>query len=178
MQHMPELTIEQLTLGFAVAAGVALLSLIVALVCVAKLRKARREYVILRGENGERDIISAVGRNIKEVKELNARIDSVVAANEEQGTISRFAVQRFNLVRYDAYDDMGGQMSFSAALLDEHGDGLIFTSINGRTEARTYAKPVKGLTSQHNLSPEEQQAIAGAAAGEGRGEVTAASSSR
>lgn len=175
---MPELTTDQLTLGLAIAAGVALLSLITALVCVGKLRKARREYLVLRGENGERDIISAVGRNIKEVKDMNARIDGVVAANEEQATISRFALQRFNLVRYDAYDDMGGQMSFSAALLDEHGDGLVFTSINGRTEARTYAKPVKGLASQHNLSPEEQQAIAGAAAGVGRGEVTAAASSR
>lgn len=175
---MPELTTEQLTLGLAIAAGVALLSFIVALVCLAKLRKARREYMVLRGENGERDIIAAVGRNLKDVKTMNTRIDGVVAAQEEQVTISRFALQRFNLVRYDAYDDMGGQMSFSAAFLDEHGDGICITSINGRTEARTYAKPVKNLTSPHNLSPEEQQAIAGAAAGEGRGEVASASSSR
>ena len=175
---MPELTTEQITLGLAIAAGVALLSLIVALVSVAKLRTARREYLVLRGDNGERDIISAVGRALKEVKDMNGRVDGVVAAQEEQAALNRFAVQRFNLVRYDAYDDMGGQMSFSAAILDEHGDGLIITSINGRTEARTYAKPVKALASQHNLSPEEQQAIAGAAAGEGRGEIAAASSSR
>lgn len=172
---MPELTTDQLALGLAISAGVALLSFLVALVCVAKLRKARREYLVLRGENGERDIISAVGRALKEVKDMNRRIDGVTAAQEEQAAIGRFAVQRFNLVRYDAYDDMGGQMSFSAAFLDEHGDGLCLTSINGRTEARTYAKPIKNLTSPHNLSPEEQQAIAGAAAAEGRGQVSSAS---
>ncbi len=175
MQRMPELTIEELSIGLAIAVGIALLSLLIAVVCVTKLRKARREYLVLRGEHGERDIISAVGRSLKEVKELNGRIDGVMTAHEQQATLSRFAVQRFNLVRYDAYDDMGGQMSFSVAFLDEHGDGIVLTSINGRTEARTYAKPVKGLSSSHNLSPEEQKAIAGAAAGEGRDEAAASS---
>lgn len=175
---MPEWTIEELSIGLAIAAALALLSLLIAVVCVMKLRKARREYLVLRGEHGERDIISAVGRALKEVKDLNTRIDEVMAGQAQQATLSRFAVQRFNLVRYDAYDDMGGQMSFSAAFLDEHGDGIVLTSINGRTEARTYAKPVKALSSQHNLSPEEQKAIAGAAAGEGRDEVTATSSAR
>jgi len=51
---------------------------------------------------------------------------------------------------------------------------VVITSINGRTETRTYAKPVQGLTSDHNLSDEEQEAIAGAVAG-GRGESQAGS---
>jgi hypothetical protein len=54
---------------------------------------------------------------------------------------------------------MGGRLSFSAALLDDAGDGLILTSINGRSETRTYAKGVKAGDSDHSLSPEEQQAI-------------------
>ncbi len=63
------------------------------------------------------------------------------------------------MVRYDAFDDMGGRLSFSAALLDDAGDGLVLTSINARSETRTYAKGVKGGASDHSLSPEEQQAI-------------------
>jgi hypothetical protein len=55
---------------------------------------------------------------------------------------------------------MGGRMSFSAALLDDAGDGLVLTSINGRSETRTYAKGVKAGASDHTMSPEEQQAIA------------------
>jgi hypothetical protein len=59
-------------------------------------------------------------------------------------------------------------LSFSAALLDDHGDGLVITSINGRTETRTYAKPIANLRSEHNLSDEERAAIAGAAGSQGR----------
>jgi hypothetical protein len=58
-------------------------------------------------------------------------------------------------------------MSFSVALLDDAGDGLVITSINGRSETRTYAKGVKGGQSEANLSPEEQQAIAFALGGAG-----------
>jgi hypothetical protein len=87
------------------------------------------------------------------------------------------ALQNFHMVRYDAFDDMGGRLSFSAALLDDHGDGVVITSINGRTETRTYAKPVNRMTSDHNLSEEEREAIAGAVAGYGRGEQSPAASS-
>jgi hypothetical protein len=65
-----------------------------------------------------------------------------------------------SVVRYDAFADMGGRLSFSAALLDDAGDGIVLTSINGRTETRSYAKGVKGGASEHTLSPEEEQAIA------------------
>ena len=55
---------------------------------------------------------------------------------------------------------MGGRMSFSAALLDDAGDGLVITAIHGRAETRSYAKGVKGGNSDQQLSPEERQAIA------------------
>lgn len=171
---MPELTLDQLTTALVAVAGVALLSFLVALVALAKLRKARREYMVLRGEQGERDIMSAVGRSLKNVGELQQRLDGVVAAQEEQAAIGRFALQRFAIVRYDAFEDMGGQLSFSAALLDEHGDGLVITSINGRTETRTYAKPLQKLQSRHNLSGEEQAAIENAASGQDRARPSAA----
>ena len=170
---MPELTLDQLTVALVAVAAVALLSFLFAMASLMKLRKARREYMVLRGENGERDIMSAVGRSLRNVGELQKRLDGVVAAQEEQATIGRFALQRFAIVRYDAFEDMGGQLSFSAALLDEHGDGLVITSINGRTETRTYAKSVQKLQSRHNLSGEEQAAIDNAASGLDRAQPAA-----
>ena len=68
---------------------------------------------------------------------------------------------------------MGGRLSFSVALLDDAGDGLVLTSINGRTETRTYAKGVKGGTSEQSLSPEEEQAIGFARRGRTATHVTA-----
>ena len=70
------------------------------------------------------------------------------------------ALRRVALVRYDAFEDIGGEQSFSAALLDEGGNGVVLTSIHGRGESRTYGKAVRGGRSEHTLSPEEQQAIA------------------
>jgi Protein of unknown function (DUF4446) len=68
-------------------------------------------------------------------------------------------------VRYDAFGDMGGRLSFSAAVIDDHGDGLVFSSIHARGESRTYAKGVVGGTSDATLTPEEQQALAAARTG-------------
>ena len=50
-------------------------------------------------------------------------------------------------------------MSFSAAVLDDAGDGLVITAIHGRGETRSYAKGLVGGASEHTLSPEEQQAV-------------------
>lgn len=75
------------------------------------------------------------------------------------------ALRHVAVVRYDAFGDMGGRLSFSAALVDDRGDGLVFSSIHARGESRTYAKGVVGGSSDATLSPEEQQALAAARTG-------------
>ena len=75
------------------------------------------------------------------------------------------ALRHVAVVRYDAFGDMGGRLSFSAALVDDRGDGLVFSSIHARGESRTYAKGVVGCSSDATLTPEEQQALAAARTG-------------
>jgi hypothetical protein len=70
------------------------------------------------------------------------------------------ALRHLAVVRYDAFGDMGGHLSWTMALLDDQGDGVLVTSIHGRSDARTYAKPVTGWSSDQQLSPEEEDAIA------------------
>ena len=168
---MPDLTIDQLTLALAVVGGVALLTFLVALVLALRIKKLRRDYAILRGEGDEKDVLAAVSRALKRVDATDRRIDGLVASQAEQGAVSRRALQRFGLVRYDAFEEMGGRLSFSAAILDDHGDGFVLSSINGRTETRTYAKRIQGLASEHHLSPEENAAIADAMSGVARSEA-------
>jgi UDP-N-acetylenolpyruvoylglucosamine reductase len=62
---------------------------------------------------------------------------------------------------------MSGQLSFSVALLNAAGDGVVLSSINGRTETRTYAKVVLAGTGTQELSPEEEQAVRSARLGAG-----------
>ncbi|GAB2756545.1 DUF4446 family protein [Nocardioides pakistanensis] len=69
------------------------------------------------------------------------------------------ALRHLAVVRYDAFGDMGGHLSWSLALLDDGGDGVVLTSIHGRSEARTYAKSIASWSCEQQLSPEEQEAI-------------------
>jgi hypothetical protein len=79
----------------------------------------------------------------------------VAALRKEAGG----ALRHLAVVRYDAFEEMGGRLSWSLALLDDGGDGVVLTSIRGRNEARTYAKSVTSWRSDQELSPEETEAI-------------------
>ena len=70
------------------------------------------------------------------------------------------ALRHLAVVRYDAFGDMGGHLSWSLALLDDGGHGVVLTSIHGRSEARTYAKSIAAWSCEGQLSPEEEEAIA------------------
>src|SRR6266568_1040473 len=69
-------------------------------------------------------------------------------------------IRTVGFTRYNAFPDSGGELSFSAAFLDEAGNGIVLSSISGRSESRLYAKQVTGGRAEHSLSDEEQAAIA------------------
>ncbi|KQV64297.1 hypothetical protein ASC64_16155 [Nocardioides sp. Root122] len=69
------------------------------------------------------------------------------------------ALRHLSVVRYDAFGDVGGHLSWSLALLDDAGHGVVLTSIHGRSEARTYAKSIASWSCEQQLSPEEEEAI-------------------
>ncbi|GAB3791559.1 DUF4446 family protein [Nocardioides ungokensis] len=72
---------------------------------------------------------------------------------------ARDALRHLAVVRYDAFGDMGGHLSWSVALLDDSGHGVVLTSIHGRSDSRTYAKSISAWSCEQQLSPEEQEAI-------------------
>ena len=78
------------------------------------------------------------------------------------------ALRHVAVVRYDAFGDMGGRLSFSAAVVDDRGDGLVVSTIHARGGSRTYAKGVVRGGSDATLTPEEQQALAAARTGKER----------
>ena len=69
------------------------------------------------------------------------------------------ALRHLSVVRYDAFGDVGGHLSWSLAVLDDAGHGVVLTSIHGRSEARTYAKSISSWSCEQQLSPEEEAAI-------------------
>ena len=75
-----------------------------------------------------------------------------------------YALKHLAVVRYDAFGDMGGHLSWSLAMADDDGNGVVLTSIHGRSEARTYAKSINGWSCDQQLSPEEDEALSAARA--------------
>lgn len=147
---------ETLSVLVVVALGLDLLLLALLLLTLRRRGARRGNSALLRMDDALRGVLEGHARTLQ-------RLDSAVRAlgseDSRLGDQLTRAVQRVGLVRYDAFEDMGGRLSFSCALLDEYGSGVVVTSINGRQDTRVYAKPVTNGTSDHNLSEEEEQAI-------------------
>jgi hypothetical protein len=108
-----------------------------------------------------------LGRNRRLAGTAEALPEDVQGLRQEVAALraeARDALRHLAVVRYDAFGDMGGHLSWSMALLDDGGHGVVVTSIHGRSEARTYAKSVAGWKCEQQLSPEEEEAIAHARA--------------
>ncbi|MHB8894623.1 MAG: DUF4446 family protein [Candidatus Geothermincolia bacterium] len=114
--------------------------------------------LLLRGSEGN-NFVEIVNDNIDQVHGLLEEVD---ALSERYAAVLRRiagAVQHIGVVRFDAFRDLGGLLSFAVALLDDRGNGLVFSSIYGRSESRTYTKPIIERSSSYELSPEEREAI-------------------
>jgi hypothetical protein len=148
--------LDEITLG---AAGVAVLAFLGMISAHLRIGKLRRSFARLDGPDGPETVLDAIGRATDQTYALRGEVRA--ARSEVDGAKSQLAdaLRHVAVVRYDAFGDMGGRMSFTAALLDDSGDGLVITSINGRTESRCYAKGIKAGKGDATLSPEESQAI-------------------
>jgi hypothetical protein len=143
-----------------VGIAVGVVGVALAAVALLKFYRLQRSYDLLSVREGQESMVDVIARTREEIADLS---DEVVATQRELLATRRdlaAAIRHVAVVRYDAFGDMGGRYSFSAALLDDAGDGLMITSIHGRTETRSYLKGVRAGASDIDLSPEEQQAIA------------------
>ena len=148
--------VAAIAIGAAAGAAVAL---VLAIVLAIRIRRMRHQYVVLQQGDDGQSFMDAVTRQNNDVTQMRAEIATLSSAVQSLRVDLADAIRHVAVVRYDAFNDMGGRMSFSAALLDDAGDGVVISSINGRSETRTYAKGVKGGVSEADLSPEEVQVI-------------------
>lgn len=102
-----------------------------------------------------------------DVAQLRSEVSDVAAAAGADPAVDPTALRRVALVRYDAFADVGGRLSYSVALLDDTGSGLVLTTLSGKADVRTYVRTISGGSSDGSLTAEEQQAI-DAAVGSGQ----------
>jgi len=161
----------------------AYLALVAAYCALRTLAKLRRATALLargaRGPEARQSIIEATTAHAERTQSVAEQLESLrvhvdqqheaaLAAVAERAAAESGALRKVALVRYDAFADLSGRMSFSLAVLDDGGDGVTISAIAGRTDTRVYAKAVIQGAGEHELSPEERQAVS-SAMGEKRG---------
>ncbi len=143
-------------LGMAVLILLLLILTIVSMVNVAKLKK--RILLFTQGNDAkslEQDIIGIIEDNkfLKVNVENNRKTIRELTKNQEK------AFQKMGLVKYDAFQQMGGQLSFSLCLLDENNNGFIINSVHSTEGCYSYTKEIRAGESALDLGKEEEEAL-------------------
>ena len=158
---MDELTTTQGIVAVA-AGGVALIALIFAIVLAFKLRRVRVAQRAVLGD-GQRDLVAHAEQLQTAFTQLRDWVEESIEHFERRmGEVEQRidgCVAYRSLVRYDAYNELSGHQSSSIALLDARKSGVVLTSIVHRDQARLYVKQLHEGEAEHELSPEEQEAV-------------------
>lgn len=138
-------------------ATIAIFISIAALVQVWRLNSRLR--LVLGGDSSER-----LEKQLREYhaknKQIHAEFRDMTDEHHKLSSIAALSLQKISMVRFNPFGDVGGDQSFSLAMLDGHDSGLIITSIHGRSGTRVYAKPIDLGKSKYSLSAEEKKALA------------------
>jgi hypothetical protein len=121
-------------------------------------RLLRRYNALVRGATGE-SLEGLIEDCVRRIGELEEELKGLKEFVEDMHVDARRHVQGLGVVRFNAFQDTGGDQSFALALLDGSGDGVVVSSLYGRDESRVYAKPVERGSSRYALTAEEQEAV-------------------
>ena len=149
----------------AAALAIAVIVLIVVVVMLWRRIAAldRRLAGLTRAGDG-RNLESTPHATLDKVATLSTGVESLKSRATVIEAVQRKAVQRTGLVRYNPFEDTGGNQSFAVALLDANGDGVVVSSLHARQNTRVYAKAIAGGRSEAALSEEESEALRNAMA--------------
>lgn len=136
--------------------GIQFIFFIVMLVKTNKLESRYRK--LMRGANSK-NLETLVVDYLDKVEEAKQSMDDVVDKFNIFDERLKMCVQKTAIKRYQAFNDVGSDLSYSLALLDYDNDGVIITSIYGRSESTSYAKPIDKGISRYSLSEEEEEVL-------------------
>lgn len=140
-------------------AAVLLILVILTIVNIVQMRKLKKRYRIFMSGKDARTLEDILTTRLDQV-------DSLIASNKknEQSIqqifqTMKYTFQKVGLVKYDAFNEMGGKLSFSLALLDQKNDGFIINAMHSREGCYTYIKEIIDGNSIIQLADEEKEAL-------------------
>jgi hypothetical protein len=147
--------------ALAVAVASAAVAGLAVVLCALMWRRLRRVHLaqqtILAGSS--HDMVDFAVSLQARIDDLHSAVDEVAAGLSRVDRRVDGSISNTSVVRYDAYEDTGGQQSASFAFLDAHRTGTVVTAIQGRDYARIYVKDIERGKGSVALSPEEQEAV-------------------
>jgi hypothetical protein len=161
MADLNRLLTENLALVLGVLALFVLLLLVLVAIQSVRLGRAVRAYRRLLGSGGTdgKSLEGMISEHVARVDGVTSRLGELQSLHEFLETRSRGSLQHIGMVRFNPFEDTGSDQSFAIALLDDRRDGIVLSSLHGRTYTRIFAKPVEAGSSRHALSDEETEAI-------------------
>lgn len=158
---MPAESLVEGNLGAVLAAAAAAILVLVGMNVwlVVRVNRLSRGYRrLVTGSDGA-DLGQLLHAHLDRVVAAVARGNEVAATCQELERRMTGCVQHVGVLRFDAFEDVGGQLSFALALLDDTGNGMVLSSLHGRQETRLFAKPIRDGKSEVPLTIEEVQAL-------------------
>jgi hypothetical protein len=147
----------------AIVVGLVAVVLVLAVASILLARRTRkldsRLKGITRGADG-RSLEAILDAHLEKVFAMARELDDVAARTVILEAAQRKSFQRVGLVRYNPFEETGGNQSFALALLDADGDGWVLSSLHARAGTRMYAKAISAGRAEAGLSAEETAAIA------------------
>jgi uncharacterized protein YlxW (UPF0749 family) len=145
--------------GLLLAVGaLALVALVLVFAAILTQRRLRRMLRVTRGASGN-EFLLALRDHGDDLDALETAVIDLQARVTDMEDDLALCTRRVAMIHYDAFPDMGGKLSFSLAMLDEQGDGIVLSIINGRSETRVWGKRVIAGSSRQRLSDEESRVL-------------------
>lgn len=135
------------------------IAFIISLSCIVKTSLLHRKYKnLMQGVDGK-NLEQMLEHQLSSIKNANSRLEKIDGHLTSLNLQADKCIQGVGIVRYNPFDEMGSDQSFSVALIDSEFTGVILTGIFSRQTSTTYAKPLTTGKSSYKLSEEEQEAL-------------------
>lgn len=135
---------------------VVVLTLILSLIVAFRFNAISKPLKKLKQKNSADEMLAGI---LKAVEDNTAAIQNISSDLNGLSERSRSFLQRSAVIRYDAFEDIGGKQSFSLCLLDDRKNGYLLTYLTGRNSARSYAVEINNGEASRKLSEEEKEAL-------------------
>jgi hypothetical protein len=122
-------------------------------------RRLRERYNQIRAGADGVEFQVSLESLMTRIEEVQGKVGRLEALTRQLGATLEHSVQGIGMVRFRAYQDTGGDQSFSLALVDGDGDGLVMSALYSRDGTRVYGKPLASWTSAYPLTDEEKEAL-------------------